>query len=356
MRPKLHAKVLFSALVLERRTSSCAIRSVPAPGAAVSHDDRLFVTTTSSDLADFDRSPTHRHADYPLRGIGLIVGSTVFLACSDALAKYLARTLPPIEITWMRFLVFLLIMVPVALASSSSPLRSRRPGLQVLRALALASSSIFFISGLKLLPIAEASATSFVAPLFVTVLSIIFLSERIGIRRWAATLIGFIGVLIVIRPGTAAFDAAIVLPVISAFGWACTLIMTRMISGADRVITTMAFSAVVGFLLVSALVPLFWVTPTWREVGLGLAVGIASTTGQWLVVLAFRHANASMLAPFSYSQLLWITILGFVVFTEIPDLWTFVGAAIIIGGGIYTANRERIRSRTELVAEPYPSA
>ncbi|MDF3813801.1 MULTISPECIES: DMT family transporter [Rhodopseudomonas] len=316
------------------------------------------MTTTSPTLPDAGRGPTHRHADHPLRGIALIVGSTVFLACSDTLAKYLSLTLPALEIAWIRFLVFVLIMIPVVVMSPqpSRVLRSTRPGLQALRGLALVLSSILFISGLRYLPIAAASATSFVAPLFVTALSIVFLSEKVGVRRWAATLTGLIGVLIVVRPGTASFNSAAIFPIMSALAWACTLIMTRLISGADRAITTMAISALVGFLLLSALAPLVWIAPTWHDIMIGIAVGVASTTGQWLVVLAFRYGDASVLAPFSYTQLLWASILGFLVFAEIPVVWTFVGASLIIASGIYTAHRERMRRLQQLATEPYPSA
>lgn len=299
---------------------------------------------------------THRHADHPLRGIALIVISTVFLACSDTLAKYLGRTLPAIEIGWVRFFVFLMIMLPVALASKDSPLRSARPKLQVLRALALVASSVLFITGLRFLPIAEASATSFIAPLFVTALSIVLLGETIGVRRWVATFVGLIGVLIVIRPGSAAFNTAVILPILSALSWAVTLTLTRMISGADRAVVTMTFSALVGFVVLSALAPFVWVMPSWQDVVIALGVGLASTMGQWVVVLAYRYADASVLAPFTYSQLLWVTILGYAVFGEIPDLWTFVGAAVIIGSGIYTAHRERLRRKqSAMPAEPTPN-
>jgi drug/metabolite transporter (DMT)-like permease len=334
------------------------LRGFPRAIFLLLHPRRAILTTTSPSLSELDRGPTHRHADHPLRGIALIIGSTVFLACSDVMAKYLSLTLPSIEIAWIRFLVFLLILVPVVAASQpKTVLRSTRPGLQALRGLALVLSSMLFISGLRYLPIAAASATSFVAPLFVTALSILLLSEKVGIRRWAATLIGLIGVLIVVRPGTAAFNQAAIFPILSALSWAFTLIMTRMISGADRAITTMTFSALVGFLLLTALVPLVWVAPTWRDVMIGVAIGIASTTGQWLVVLAFRYADASVLAPFSYTQLLWAALLGFLVFTEIPDAYTFIGAAIIIASGIYTAHREHSRRQQQPIpAEPYPGA
>lgn len=313
------------------------------------------MTTTSPALNDAARHLTRRHADHPFRGIALIVTSTLFLACSDTLAKYLGRSLPPLEIAWIRFAVFVLIMLPVVLSASGS-LRSLRPGLQVVRSLSMAASSVLFITGLSFLPIAEASATSFVAPLFVTMLSIVLLGEKIGIWRWAATATGLIGVLIVVRPGTAAFNPAVILPILSALAWAVTMTLTRKTSGADRTTITMTYSAVVGFFALSALVPFVWKTPDWHQIMLGLGVGLASTTGQWVVVLAFRYANASSLAPFSYIQLLWVSVLGFAVFGEIPDVWTFTGAAVIIASGIYTAHRERLRHiAAAQPAEPYPS-
>jgi drug/metabolite transporter (DMT)-like permease len=298
-------------------------------------------------------------ADRPFKGIALILASTVFLGTSDVTAKYLSATLPSIEIAWIRFLVFALIMSPAMLPGSPLyALKSSRPGLQLLRGAALVGSSLFFISGLRFLPIAEASATGFVAPLFVTALSIIFLGEKVGMRRWIATAVGLVGVIIILRPGTGAFHPAAFFPLVSALAWACTLIMTRMMSGSDRAITTMTYSAVAGLCILSAMVPFVWVTPTWHDIMFGILIGVASTAGQWIVVLAFRYADASVLAPFSYTQLLWVSILGFLVFGEVPDIWTITGAAFIVASGLYTAHRERIR-RSQLLAvpgEPSPNA
>jgi drug/metabolite transporter (DMT)-like permease len=192
-------------------------------------------------------------ADRPFRGIALILASTVFLGTSDVTSKYLSATLPSIEIAWIRFLVFALVMVPAMLPGSPLfALRTSRLGLQAMRGAALLGSSLLFISGLRFLPIAEASATSFVSPLFVTALSIFFLRESVGLRRWAATAVGLIGVLIILRPGSSAFHPAAVFPLVSAFCWALTLVMTRMLSGRERVITTMTYSAISGFLILSA--------------------------------------------------------------------------------------------------------
>ncbi|WP_244549066.1 DMT family transporter [Bradyrhizobium canariense] len=294
-------------------------------------------------------------ADRPFRGIALILASTVFLGSSDVTSKYLSATLPSTEIAWIRFLVFALIMFPAMLPGSPLyALQTRRPGLQVVRGVALLASSLFFISGLRFLPMAEASATSFVSPLFVTALSIVFLGESVGVRRWLATAVGLIGVLIVLRPGSSAFHPAAFFPIVSALAWACTLIMTRMMSGTEHAITTMTYSAIVGLGILSALVPFVWVHPSWHDIFFGIVVGIASTAGQWIVVLAFRYADASVLAPFSYTQLLWVSILGFIVFGEVPDVWTVTGAAIIVASGLYTAHRERLR-RSEVLVQSEPS-
>jgi drug/metabolite transporter (DMT)-like permease len=296
-------------------------------------------------------------ADRPLRGIVLLLTSSIFLGTSDATSKYLSATLPSIEIAWIRFLVFLLIMSPAIMPGSPLfSLRTKRPVLQVARAMALLGSSLLFISGLRFLPIAEASATSFVSPLFVTALSIFFLGEKVGLRRWLATAVGLMGVLIVLRPGTGAFHPAAFFPVVSAFAWACCLILTRKMSGQEHVLVTMTYGSIVGFVILCTLVPFVWVTPTWHDILFGIIIGLTSTAGQWIVVLAFRYADASVLAPFSYIQLLWVTLLGFLIFGEVPDVWTVVGAAFVVASGLYTAHRERVRhSQLVALAEPSPN-
>jgi drug/metabolite transporter (DMT)-like permease len=298
-------------------------------------------------------------ADRPFKGIALILASTIFLGTSDVTAKYLSATLPSIEITWIRFLTFALIMAPAMLPGSPLfALQTKRPGLQLLRGAALLGSSLFFISGLRFLPIAEASATGFVSPLFVTALSIFFLGEKVGLRRWLATAVGLVGVIIILRPGSGAFHPAAFFPIVSALAWACTLIMTRIMSGSERAVTIMSYSSIAGVCILTALVPFVWVAPTWHDIMFGIFIGIASTVGQWIVVLAFRYADASVLAPFSYTQLLWVSILGFLIFGELPDVWTVTGAAFIVASGLYTAHRERVRHSQLLTvaAETSPNA
>ena len=317
------------------------------------------MTTTVPPLTEAASRSALARVDRPFRGIALILASTLFLGTSDVTAKYLTHSLPAVEIAWLRFLVFALIMVPAMIPGS--PLFALRTGcfnLQIMRGATLLGSSLFFISGLKFLPIAEASATGFVSPIFVTALSIMFLSEKVGVRRWIATAVGLLGVLIILRPGTGAFHPAALFPIVSALSWAGTLVMTRVMSGSERAITTMTYSSIVGVWILSLLVPYVWVTPSWDAILLGILIGVASTAGQWIVVLAFRYADASVLAPFQYIQLLWVSIFGFLLFGEVPDIWTITGAAFIIGSGLYTAHRERVRrsAMRAVAAEPSPNA
>ncbi len=327
------------------------------PPAAAARLDSAPLPLPEKKSATLRKAPAR--ADRPFKGIALILASTVFLGVSDVTAKYLSATLPSIEIAWIRFMVFAIIMTPAMMPGSPLfALPTDRLGLQLLRGLTVLSSSLFFISGLRFLPIAEASATGFVAPLFVTALSIVFLGEKVGLRRWIATAVGLVGVIIILRPGFGAFHPAALFPIVSALAWACTLIMTRMMSGTERAITVMAYSSIVGVCILTALVPFVWVAPSWHDILFGIFIGVASTAGQWIVVLAFRYADASVLAPFSYTQLLWVSILGFLVFGELPDVWTVTGAAFIVASGLYTAHRERVR-QSQLLAvpgEPSPNA
>jgi drug/metabolite transporter (DMT)-like permease len=271
-----------------------------------------------------------------------MLAALAFFSCSDAASKLMTADLPAVEVAWLRFCVFTLLMLGTALITRQlHALHSKRPSLQALRALGVLGSSIFFITGLAFLPMAEATAISFVSPMIVTALSIPILGEVVGWRRWSAVAVGLLGVLIVVRPGAGAFDPAAIFPMLSAFSWAVALVVTRKMSSADGPLVSLTYAAAIGLLITSALVPFTWVTPGWREIGLGLVTGGASTVAQWLVVLAFQQARASVLAPFSYSQLVWSGLLGYTIFGNVPDSWTLLGATVIIASGLYTAHRER---------------
>lgn len=282
----------------------------------------------------------------PMRAILLVVLGVACLSCSDATAKYLGRTLPPAEIAWMRYVVFTALVMPLALRGGSlSVLKTTRPGLQVVRGLGMLGSALFFIMAMQHLPLAEAAAISFVSPVFVTVLSILLLAEKVGVRRWAALLVGLAGVIIVIRPGADGFQPASLLPILTAFSWALGLVATRKMTVQENPLTTMVWSALTGLIALTALLPLHAAWPTPWEMLLGAFIGLVYTLAQWLLILAYRQGEASVLAPFTYVQLIWSTALGFLVFGAVPDHWTFVGTGVIIASGLYTAHRERMRAR-----------
>jgi drug/metabolite transporter (DMT)-like permease len=289
--------------------------------------------------------PGAKSTQSQLLGIALMISSTVFFACSDVMTKVLAASLPPAEIAWLRYVTFSLLVIPLVLMNGGGTLlRSRNLSLQILRGLGAVGSALFFTAGLRFIPVADATAIYFIAPIVIMALSIPFLGEVVGWRRWSAAGVGLIGVLIVIRPGTGAFEIAALLPVLGATSWAAAAVITRKMSGSDHSLTTLAYSAFVGLLLLSAILPFSWVTPAWEDVALGLCVGAISTIGHWLIILAYRHANASGIAPFSYVQLIWVGVLGYLVFGALPDSWTITGAIVIAASGLYTAYRERVRA------------
>ena len=267
----------------------------------------------------------------------------MLFSLSDVLAKLLRQSLPAVEIAWLRYIVFVAFGTFLAGRNRFAGLRPRRPVLQGLRGLGLVASAVLFISGLGYLPVAEATAINFISPAFITALSIPFLGEVVGFRRWAAVLAGLGGVLIVIRPGAGALQAAAAFPLLSALCWAATIIITRRMGATDRTQTTLFWSALTGLAALTALVPFGFVLPTPGQAGIALALGGCASVGQYLVIIAYRLVPASTLAPFSYAQILSSTGLGYLVFGAVPDRATLVGAAIVIASGLYTAHRERVR-------------
>ncbi len=300
----------------------------------------------SSDSMARTMAAPHGHAaPSQMRGIVLLLASTVFFSVSDVLTKRLAGVLPPSEVAWLRFAVFVLLVIPLLASNGGGTLlRTRHLGFQVLRGLGAVGSTIFFTYGVRYLPVADATAIYFVSPILIMALSVLFLGESVGWRRWTAALVGLIGVLVVIRPGTGAFQTAALLPLLSAASWGTAAVVTRRMSGSDHALTTLAYSAFVGFVVLSATLPFSWVMPDGTELVLGLCIGVLSTVGHWLVIVAYRHGSASTIAPYSYVQLIWAGVLGYLAFGSVPDGWTVAGACIIAASGLYTAYRERIRA------------
>ncbi len=283
--------------------------------------------------------------DNALRGIMLSLLASVVFCASDAMAKFLTESLPVIEIAWIRYGIFVLFAAWLARSAGPHALWPRSPTLQVVRGLCVVGSAVFFVVGIRSMQLAQASTISFISPLLITVLSIPLLGEVVGLRRWAATAAGMLGVVIVARPGTGGFQPAALFGVASSACWALAIVITRKMATTERTATTLAWTAVVGGVVLTALLPVVFVRPSVPHLLLALVVGVLSTAGQWLTVLSLRIAPASVLAPFSYSQLIWATLAGWLVFGNLPDEWTLVGAAIIIASGLYTAHRERLRAR-----------
>jgi len=286
-----------------------------------------------------------------LTGIAMVLVAMFLFSGMDGLSKYLAIDYHPVEIAAMRQFFATLALLPF-LARLPLALRTARPLLQIGRGLCMFCSSILFIFGLSHLPIAEASAIGFVSPLLVTALSIPLLGEKVGIRRWSAVIVGFTGVMIVVRPGTGAFDPAALFPLASAVAWALGLILTRIMRNSDQVLTTIFYSTLVGLIVGGVAVPFVWRTPDLAGLALMAAMGLLSAISQTLLIAAFARATASTLAPFSYSQMVWSTLIGYFAFATLPDAATWTGAAVVIASGIYTLHRERVVSRERVTLAP----
>ncbi len=283
--------------------------------------------------------------DNPLRGIALTTSACAVFAVADVTSKFLSTGLPIVEIQWIRYVLFAGMAAVLAARTPGLPFRPRNLKSQIVRGLCVTGSSVLFVYGIREMTMAQATTISFLSPLLITVLSIPLLGETVGIRRWSAVLAGMVGMLIVVRPGTTGFQPAALFGVASSCCWALALIITRKIAASDAPQTTILWSSVIGVIVLTILLPFDVQWPTWWQFMLCLMLGVLSSAGQWLVVLAHRLAPASVLAPFSYSQLPWVTIGGYLVFANLPDRWTLVGASIIIASGLYTAHRERVRAR-----------
>lgn len=281
--------------------------------------------------------------DNPLRGIGLNLLAGLIFALADTIAKKLAGEVPIVQITWTRYIVFVGMAFLLTTRISGASFFVRQPWLQVARGMCLVCSSMLFVLGIRDVGLAEAATIGFIGPIIVTFLSIPLLGEKVDARRWIALAAGMAGVLVVLRPGTGTFQPEGLYRVASAMFWAVGVILTRRMTRTERAETTMFWSAVSGFVVLCAIIPFHFVTPTPMQLWLSLGQGVLSSLGQWLVILSLRFTPVSTLAPYSYMQLLYMTAAGFLAFGALPDQWTLIGAGIIVCSGLYTAQRERRR-------------
>jgi drug/metabolite transporter (DMT)-like permease len=281
-------------------------------------------------------------ADRPTRGIAYMMAAVALFAIQDTISKQLSAGYPAVEVAWFRYVSGLIAVLPaLPWLGGRTAFVSRRPGLQLLRGAMLYSSTVLFVAAIYYIPLPTATAIGFVSPLFLTALSIPFLGEKVGPRRWAAIFVGFLGVLIVIRPGFSAFQWPLLIPIVMAVVYAFYQVATRLIRDADRPITSLLYPTVTGCVIGAVPIPFIWVHPDLFDGMLMVLLGFCGTASHFCLVRAFALAPATTLAPFTYTQLIWVTILSYVFFRDIPDLPTLVGATVIVGSGLYVFYRER---------------
>ena len=282
-------------------------------------------------------------ANARLTGIALMCGATLFFTGIDTSAKYLNYYMDTVQVVWARYLgAFLVGFMFFNPLTEPGLMNTKRPWLQIVRSALLLFSTILNIFALRYLQLDETMSILFATPLLVAVFSIPFLGERIGPRRWAAIVVGFIGVLIITRPGLGHMHPAAFLTVAGTFCFALYNISTRILSTTDSSGTTLFYSNLFGAVVMSMAVPFVWIWPNgWLQIAIMVIMGACGAFGHYLLIAAHRLAPASILAPFIYTQLIWVSISGYLVFSDLPNHWTLVGAAVVIASGLYLLYRER---------------
>ncbi|MAG66697.1 MAG: EamA family transporter [Pseudomonas sp.] len=285
-------------------------------------------------------------APHPARGILLVVLATLLFASHDALAKYLSGFYPVILVVWVRYVVHSLLMAGIFLPRAGlRMLRTRRPGLQLLRAICLLGTSLLFVSSLQFIPLAAATAVNFLAPVLVTALSVPLLGERVSMGQWVAVSLGFFGVLVIVHPGGELFTPAILLPLGSALCFALYQLLTRKLSEFDGPSTSNLLAGLFATVVLSTLMPLFWQPLALQHLPLLLALGVLGMLAHLLLTQSFRHAPPALLAPFGYCQIIFAGALGLLLFDSRPDRSVLLGTALICLGGLAAAWLQRRASR-----------
>lgn len=278
-----------------------------------------------------------------LIGIALICGALVCFACLDTTAKWLSQHINTLEIVWARyaghFLISLVFINPWTLPGFA---KTTRPRLQIIRSCLLFASTVFNFFALRYLQLDQASVIAFMTPFIIAIFAGPLLGEWIGWRRWVAIIVGFLGVIVIARPGAGGIHPAAILSIMSCIVYALYNITTRMLASHDSTATTMFYSSLVGFITASIPLPFVWTAPgdPWIIFGM-VMTGVFGLLGHMLLIIAHRYAPAAILAPFIYTQIIWYAAGGFLVFGDVPNAFTLAGAAIIISSGLYLLYRER---------------
>ena len=267
----------------------------------------------------------------------------VMLPIMDGFAKYLSAELPVLQITWARYFFTVVFIFPLMLFFFKKYLVwTDKPKLQLIRGLILLTANISFFYSISVISLPKALTLAFVAPLVVTAFSPFFLGESVGYRRWAAVIIGFIGSLVVIRPGFLEINLASLAALGTGIMYGFYLIITRKLSTSDNPLLTLLLTGVVGAIIATTFMPFVWVSPTFNQWSIMAAIGLFACIGHLFIILSLKYADASKLAPFSYFEIVTNIIIAYYFFGDFPDSWTFLGLFIIVFSGIYISRRENI--------------
>ena len=278
-----------------------------------------------------------------MKAITLNLLAWVMLPIMDGFAKYLSADLPVLQITWARYFFTVAFTFPIMfLFFRKNLVWTDKPKLQITRGIILLTANICFFYAISIISLAKALTLAFVAPLIVTAFSPIFLGERVGFRRWSAVIIGFIGSLVVIRPGFVEINLASIAALGTGVMYGFYLIITRKLSKSDNPLLTLLLTGVVGAIIISFVMPFVWVKPNFNQWSIMAAIGIFACLGHFFLILSLKYADASKLAPFSYFEIITNIIIGYYFFSDFPDNWTFLGLFIIVLSGIYISRRENI--------------
>jgi len=287
-----------------------------------------------------------------LRGIIYMSASTVGFAVMHTLIRYVSAELHPFQIAFFRNVFGMLIFIPMLLRYGFAPFKTKRLPLHVLRGVMNIVAMLAFFTALSIAPLARVTALSFSAPIFTAVLSVFILGERFRLHRWSAILLGFAGTLVILRPGIIAMDLGSILVLSSAFLWGITMIVIKVLSRTDSAMTITSYMNVM--LAIFAFIPAVWVwrTPALETWGWLVVIGLSGTLAQLALTQALKEGETTVVLPFDFLKLIWVSIFGFWLFGEIADLWTWVGAAIIIASAFYMAHREKKANRTKAPPSP----